>query len=198
MEVGTILRLVPLINEDEGYVSILLEPSISRPTESKFTDTNGTSYIDPQTRSMRTVVMAKSGETVAVGGFITTEDEETKTKVPWLGDIPMLGSLFRHTSTDRVDKEMLIFITPRIVSITEKLEMWRTDFTEKSIDEVEKANIQMVEGAATASSAPVDAPTEKKEDINSTLPFREQEELGNLNIDLTLKSSSLGVVDLVK
>ncbi|MFH1094356.1 MAG: hypothetical protein V1739_09450 [Candidatus Omnitrophota bacterium] len=199
LEVGTILRLVPLINEEEGYVSILLEPSVSRPTESKFTDTNGTSYIDPQMRSMRTVVMAKSGETVAVGGFITTEDEETKTKVPWLGDIPLLGALFRHTSNDRVDKEMLIFITPRIVGITEKMEMWRTDSAEKTQDEPAQSNKEMAaELSAADQQAPADKPKEKTRDINATLPFREQEELGNLNIDLTLKSSSLGIVDLVK
>ncbi len=199
MEVGTILRLVPLINEEEGYVSMLLEPSISRPTESKFSDTNGTSYIDPQVRSMRTVVMAKSGETVAVGGFITTEDEETRTKVPWLGDIPLIGSLFRHTSTDRVDKEMLIFITPRIVTITEKIEMWRSDFVEKAPDEAVQENKEIAEVPPKAEQeSPADIPEEKPQDINATLPFREQEELGNLNIDLTLKSRSLGVVDLVK
>ena len=197
MEVGTILRLVPMINEAEGYVSILLEPSISRPTESKFTDTNGTSYIDPQTRSMRTVVMAKSGETVAVGGFITTEDEETRTKVPWLGDVPLLGSLFRHTSVDRVDKEMLIFITPRIISITDKMEMWRSGFTEKAVGEPVRMDEAMAESIA-ASDAAADMREAKPEDINKALPFREQEELGSLNIDLTLKSSSLGVVDLVK
>ncbi|MCK4993658.1 MAG: hypothetical protein KAS13_01255 [Candidatus Omnitrophica bacterium] len=197
LEIGTILRLVPLINEEEGYVSILLEPSISRATESKFTDTNGTSYIDPQIRSMRTVVMAKSGETVAIGGFITTEDEETRTKVPWLGDIPLLGALFRHTSIDRIDKEMLIFITPRIISITEKIEMWRTDFVENTGDNPAQMNEQMAEGIAA--DAPIsNVQQSKPSDINTTLPFREQEELGNLNIGLTLKSSSLGVVDLVK
>ncbi|MCG2712781.1 MAG: hypothetical protein L6416_10740 [Candidatus Omnitrophica bacterium] len=199
MEVGTILRLVPLINEEEGYVSILLEPSISRATESKFTDFNGTSYIDPQIRSMRTVVMAKSGETVAVGGFITTEDEETKTKVPWLGDIPLLGALFRHTSSDRVDKELLLFITPRIVSITEKIEMWRSDFVENAQDEASQMNKETAAGIPAAEQADaVDKPKEKPQDINAALPFREQEELGNLNIDLTLKSSSLEVIDLVK
>ncbi len=199
MEVGTILRLVALINEEEGYVSILLEPSISRPTESKFTDTNGTSFIDPQVRSMRTVVMAKSGETVAIGGFITTEDEETRTKVPWLGDIPLFGALFRHSSIDRVDKELLIFITPRIVSITEKMEMWRTDFTENAHEEAARMDKEMTAVVpAVEQKAPADKPEEKPQDINAALPFREQEELGNLNIDLTLKSSSLGVVDLVK
>ncbi len=199
MEVGTILRLVPLINEEEGYVSILLEPSISRPTESKFTDVNGTSYIDPQIRSMRTVVMAKSGETVAVGGFITTEDEETRTKIPWLGDIPLLGALFRHSSVDRVDKELLMFITPRIVGITEKMEMWRTDFAENAQEESAQQDKEIAAGLpASEQDVPEVKPEQKPQEIDVTLPFREQEGLSNLNIDLTLKSSSLGVVDLVK
>ncbi|MBU4305424.1 MAG: hypothetical protein KJ893_07390 [Candidatus Omnitrophica bacterium] len=202
MEVGTILRLVPLINIEEGFVSMLIEPSISRPTNSVFADSTGTKFIDPQKRSMRTVVMAGDGETIAVGGFITTEDEETKTKIPWLGDIPLFGALFRHSSTDRVDKELLIFITPRIVNPTEKVEMMIQGQPElpaagREQQPVEKKAEQpdLKEGRKQAESVPaVPAAISGKKD----LPFREQEDMVDLKLDLTLKSSSLGVVDLVK
>jgi len=200
MEVGTILRLVPIINNEEGYISMLLEPSISRPVDSTFTDTQGTSFIDPQIRSMRTVVMAKSGETIAVGGFITTEDQQTKTKVPWLGDIPLLGSFFRHSATDRVDKELLIFITPRIINPTEKVDIWMSDVA--AAEKGEGSHEQTAPAAAEENSAPAEQPADssdkKSMSTSADLPLREQEGLEDLNMDLTLQSSSLGVVDLVK
>ena len=148
---------------------------------------------------MRTVVMAKSGETIAIGGFITTEDEKTSTKVPWLGDIPLLGSLFRHSSTDRVDKELLIFITPRIVTITDKMEMWRNELAEEQEKATVVENKEMATKPSAAEGQEVVTGSDKSSKmVEEKLPFREQEELGNLNIDLTLSKSSLEVVDLVK
>ena len=210
-EIGTILRLVPIINAEEGYVSILLEPSISRPIDSPFQSVDGQTFVDPHSRSLRTVVMSRDGETIAVGGFITTEDEEVKTKVPWLGDLPLFGSLFRHTKNDRVDKELLIFVTPRIVNPAKRVEMWmqgsaNSDYNQEisqsreqsgDIGEVKKAdNDSMTEMTVrkNVSQKEDSQPQKAQED----LPFREQEEHSDLNIDLTMRSSSLDTVDLIK
>lgn len=200
MEVGTILRLVPIINAEEGFVSILLEPSISRPVDSVFGTAQG-NFVDPQSRSLRTVVMSRDGETIAIGGFITTEDQEVKTKVPWLGDLPLIGMFFRNTSNDRVDKELLIFVTPRIVNPSEKVEMWMSDNVNKEITEdtqsaktakefSEAAEIdkENVEPAKDGNSSAV------MDDMLKEMPFREQED----SLDLTMQSSSLDTVDLVK
>ncbi|MFH2138294.1 MAG: hypothetical protein ABII88_07250 [Candidatus Omnitrophota bacterium] len=206
MEVGTILRMVPLINEEEGFVSILLEPSVSRPTESSISGPNGEVYIDPQYRSMRTTVMIRDGDTVAVGGFITTEDEETVTKVPWLGDIPLLGLLFKHRAMDRVDKELLIFITPKIISPTERMDMWVESVSEPQVAKEDKADKEQAEPEPGSPIKKIesmmieknDAPSKNKPAASAPvkeLPFREQDDL---KLDLTLQSSGLGVVDLVK
>lgn len=204
MEVGTILRLVPIINMKEGYVSMLLEPTISRPINSVFTDpVSGANYVDPHERSLRTVVMAKDGETIAIGGFITTEDEETIVKVPWLGDIPLFGAFFKHTQVDKEDKELLIFITPKIVNPTEKVNLWLQEVAEQiSVENREQhgtiesqpkqKTMQQEQPQQEVKSAPAKIPRKKE------LPFREQDDLMDFNVDLTLKSSSLGVVDLVK
>ncbi len=198
LEVGTILRLIPMINQEEGFISMLLEPSISRPVDSAFTDDKGTNFIDPQERSMRTVVMARDKETIAIGGFITTVDEETKTKVPWLGDIPLFGALFRHNSSNRIDKELLIFITPKLVNPSEKIDMWIQDMDTSGPQAKEQEQVKAKpeqKQEKTQAPASVLAPKEVKKE----LPFREQEDIaGDMNLDLTLKSSSLGVVDLVK
>jgi type II secretory pathway component GspD/PulD (secretin) len=209
-EVGTILRLVPIINADEGYVSILLEPSISRPIDSAFQSVDGQTFVDPNFRSMRTVVMSRDGETIAVGGFITTEDEEVKTKVPWLGDIPLLGALFRHSKNDRIDKELLIFVTPRIVNPSKRAELWMNNAQaaeQNSVSQREQASLgeettlseQKQEDQEVSSGPKTNISTNKsKQETVEDLPFREQEELSDLNIDLTMQSSSLSTVDLIK
>ena len=194
MEIGTILRLVPMINEAEGFVSILLEPSISRATNSTFTDENATPFIDPQSRSLRTVVMIGDGDTVAVGGFITTEDEEVLTKIPWLGDIPMFGMFFRSKETQRIDKELLIFITPKIILPTERMHMWVDSKSEQIVGATPVEEKKIVE--KPAKSEQNDEIVGKMQSVAAKkLPFREQDDL---KLDLTVKSSSLGGVNLVK
>ena len=67
------------------------------------------------TRSVETQVLVANGQTVVLGGIYETERRETIKKVPFLGDIPVLGNLFK--SKQRVDNkaELLIFVTPRIL-----------------------------------------------------------------------------------
>jgi type II secretory pathway component GspD/PulD (secretin) len=59
--------------------------------------------------------MVRDGETIIIGGLISKEDSYGLTKVPFFGDIPLLGLAFRYKSTDKSDKELLVFITPHIV-----------------------------------------------------------------------------------
>lgn len=75
----------------------------------------GTSYaID--TKHVKTNVQVENGGTVVLGGIFTQEERSNIYKVPFFGDIPLLGQLFRQTSQLRSQKELLIFITPRIVA----------------------------------------------------------------------------------
>ncbi len=67
------------------------------------------------TRSVVTTVLVKDGQTVVLGGIFETEERETINKVPVLGDIPVIGSLFRSTVTLNNQAELLIFVTPRIL-----------------------------------------------------------------------------------
>ncbi|TLY65444.1 MAG: type IV pilus secretin PilQ, partial [Gammaproteobacteria bacterium] len=67
------------------------------------------------TREISTQVLVNDGQTVVLGGILTTTQREDDTKVPYLGDIPVLGHLFK-TSSHKDDKdELMIFITPKIV-----------------------------------------------------------------------------------
>ncbi|MEE8543618.1 MAG: type IV pilus secretin PilQ, partial [Gammaproteobacteria bacterium] len=67
------------------------------------------------TRSVVTTVLVKDGQTVVLGGIFETEERETINKVPVLGDLPVLGYLFRSTVTLNNQAELLIFVTPRIL-----------------------------------------------------------------------------------
>ncbi|TXS92679.1 type IV pilus secretin PilQ [Parahaliea aestuarii] len=70
------------------------------------------------TTELTTQVLVGNGETVVLGGVFRTEDLESVTKVPFFGDLPYVGALFRNTSTSKTKTETLIFITPRILADT--------------------------------------------------------------------------------
>jgi type IV pilus assembly protein PilQ len=67
------------------------------------------------TREIATQVLVNDGQTVVLGGILQTSNREDDTKVPWLGDIPILGHLFKNTSHQNNRDELMIFITPKIV-----------------------------------------------------------------------------------
>jgi len=67
------------------------------------------------TQSIKTTVMVPDGGTIVIGGMYKVEKTSTKEGVPFLSKIPLLGSLFRNSSKRREQKELLIFITPRII-----------------------------------------------------------------------------------
>ncbi len=67
-------------------------------------------------READAVVNVHSGMTMAIGGLLNSEDSKTVSKIPLLGDIPIIGQFFRHTSTTRDNRELMILITPTVVS----------------------------------------------------------------------------------
>ena len=69
-------------------------------------------------RGTKSVLRLKDGETLYIGGLIRKEEKETKRKIPLLGDIPFVGKVFSYTErpgADNQDRELLVFLTPRIV-----------------------------------------------------------------------------------
>jgi len=68
------------------------------------------------TKRVKTQVLVENGGTVVIGGIFTQEEQEDQTKVPLLGDLPFVGVLFKSTTRSSKKKEMLVFITPKLVS----------------------------------------------------------------------------------
>jgi general secretion pathway protein D len=112
-DTGITLKLTPQISEGE-YVKMDIYQEISAV---KDTVTVGQGATDRTTtkRSAKTSVVVKDTDTVAIGGLIQDKEQETISKVPLLGDIPLLGWFFKTKNITRQKTNLLILLTPRII-----------------------------------------------------------------------------------
>ena len=67
-------------------------------------------------RSADTVVVTPNGQTVVIGGLMAASKADTDTKIPFLGDIPIIGNLFKHRVRSDTKTELLIFLTPHVIA----------------------------------------------------------------------------------
>ena len=111
VETGVTLKVTPQINT-KNEITMSIEPAV---TNTKWSQYFSGTYVDPQTRSAKTTITVRDGETVIIGGLINIEDTKISRKVPIFGDIPLLGYLFRKKDDQTIDKELIIFITPHLV-----------------------------------------------------------------------------------
>jgi len=122
--VGIILQVTPFITSD-GYVEMVVAPQTSEladrsqwvPISSGSTNNGATIVLAPviNSRSADTVVVVPDGQTVVIGGLMQSQRLNSESKVPFLGDIPLLGMLFKHKDSKNIKTELLIFLTPHIV-----------------------------------------------------------------------------------
>ena len=115
---GVFLEVTPQINQ-EGFITLDIKPEVNEKLSDKtFTSSSGLSTTVPilNTQKTHTKVMIKDGETLVIAGLIRDKTTEIVKKVPILGDIPFLRHFFRHKSTTKEKKNLLIFITATIVT----------------------------------------------------------------------------------
>lgn len=110
-DVGVTLKVTPHVNNDD-FVTMTIEPEVSSASRSAYFPNEA---VDTRKRTAKTTVMAQDGETIVIGGLLRKDINETHFKVPLLGDIPLLGRLFRKSVESEVDSEVMVFITPRIL-----------------------------------------------------------------------------------
>jgi type II secretion system protein D len=113
--VGIQLTVTPRINP-EGVVKMDVSPTISSLSSSSVAVSSGFTVPIINSRSATTTVSVQDGQTVVIGGLISTEDDERVTKIPWLGDIPYIGVAFKRTKKTRVRSELLIILTPHVIN----------------------------------------------------------------------------------
>lgn len=124
VDVGVTLSVVPTIS-DEKTVVLKLKPEVSAQNGSlsvSGSTTVGTGSFTRTsipivaTQTLETTVIIKTGETLIVGGLIKDSQTKTVRKLPFFGDLPILGSLFRSETVDFHKTELVIFLTPHIIS----------------------------------------------------------------------------------
>ncbi len=126
VDVGISLEVTPIINDD-GYVTMKIKPEVSSTGEPLITPTgNQIPIVD--TTLAETTVMVKDGTTIVIGGLRKNEKVKTVNQLPIVGNIPMLGALFKNTSEEVNTIEMVLFLTPHIVS-------GDTTFTDKQVQD---------------------------------------------------------------
>ena len=113
---GNTLSVTPTINKD-NFVTMLVKPEISNRVGDQVFTFAGATVTSPiiDTRTLESNVLIKSGDTLAIGGLLQNESLKQTTKVPILGDIPVLGYLFQEHVNARNKRNLLVFITPTII-----------------------------------------------------------------------------------
>jgi type II secretory pathway component GspD/PulD (secretin) len=113
--VGVILQVTPRITP-EGRVLMRVVPEVSSVNPTPLNLGNGSLGTVLNIQHLETTISAYDGETVILGGLITRRDVKNENKVPWLGDLPYLGSAFRYRTQQREKVELLIILTPHIIT----------------------------------------------------------------------------------
>ncbi|MFH1724546.1 MAG: type IV pilus secretin PilQ, partial [Elusimicrobiota bacterium] len=111
---GIQMEVTPTINAD-GRITLEVQPTVSQPsTVAASAGTTGAPAVDKRTAN--TTVMVQDGETIVIGGLITDTVTDQIAKIPLLGDIPLIGWLFKKKIKDRTRVELLIFVTTKLIA----------------------------------------------------------------------------------
>ncbi len=114
-DVGLTLRVLPRINAGDTIRLEISQEASSIAT----TQLSSASDIITNRRAVNTTVLADNGQTIVLGGLITDDRQQTKSQVPVLGDIPILGELFKSRRESRVKRTLFIFLKPTILRTTD-------------------------------------------------------------------------------
>lgn len=146
-DVGIILRVTPRVTPD-GTISMEVyaeKSSLSGGGVPVFTDVTTGNVVESviiDSAIADTTVTIPNGQTIVIGGMITKSDETLERKVPWLGDLPLIGKAFRYDGTNTARTELLIFLTPRIIygdadsELIKQVEAERMHFVESEAEEI--------------------------------------------------------------
>ncbi|MBI5059606.1 hypothetical protein HZB60_07505 [candidate division KSB1 bacterium] len=118
--VGVLLKVRPKINSD-GYITTDITPELS--SIFQFVESQDTQVPWIKRRTSKTTLRIKDGETVIIAGLLGAESSKNKHRVPFLGDIPFIGGLFRHTAETTRKTDLIIQVTPHILGTGYELQL---------------------------------------------------------------------------
>ncbi len=134
VDVGTTLRVTPQVSPD-GWITMQVHPEVSSVTANLAAGPNIT------TREADATVRVKDGQTIIIGGLISKQDDRIEGGVPGLMSIPILGKLFSKKSKDLQEKELTVFITPRIINSYNQYAGMREEFVKTDVERVGEINL---------------------------------------------------------
>ncbi|MDB6146638.1 MAG: hypothetical protein JWO45_302, partial [Spartobacteria bacterium] len=113
---GNKLIVRPSVNKD-NFVTLSVKPEISNKVSDFHFNFQGADVASPiiDTRTLDSNVLIKSGDTLAIGGLLQDEQNKIRSKVPVLGDIPIIGYMFAEKLSARTKRNLLVFVTPTII-----------------------------------------------------------------------------------
>ena len=113
VQTGVFLTVTPQANLTTREILMAVYPKVIQARIGETFD--GHTFKDPEERGAQSTLKVKDGETIIIGGLLREDDSQTYTKLPILGDMPLIGSAFRHKDKTRSQRELIIFITPKII-----------------------------------------------------------------------------------
>ena len=113
---GNTLLVRPSVNKD-NFITLAVKPEISNKVADFHFQFGGADVFSPiiDTRTLDSNVLIKSGDTLAIGGLLQDQTTKARTKVPLVGDVPLLGYFFQSRSNERQKRNLLVFVTPTII-----------------------------------------------------------------------------------
>lgn len=173
-DVGIILRVTPFISSDR-MVEMIVSPEISQLTDQTVPISTGVSVPVISKRAADTVVVTPDGQPVIIGGLMQNLKTKSDSKIPFLGDIPLLGNLFKHKTKAGAKTELIIFLTPHIVAAPSQLaalsasergkaELAPGSFTEQELNRfIDGLPVKGDAGVSPNGSAPEKKPSRKQQ-----------------------------------
>ncbi|MFA7261880.1 MAG: type II and III secretion system protein family protein [Caulobacter sp.] len=115
---GVTLKFTPVV-QDGGLIRLKVSPEVSQLDTRQSLRLSGVEVPSLLVRRAATTIELKDGETFAIAGLFQQDYANTVSQIPWAGDIPVLGSLFRSARWKKQETELLILVTPRLVTASE-------------------------------------------------------------------------------
>jgi len=111
---GVGLAFTPTVLDD-GIINLKVAPEVSQLDNANAIRINGTEVPALRVRRANTTIELRNSQSFAIAGLLQSENSNRKSQTPWIGDVPVLGSLFRSSRYQKAETELVIIVTPRLV-----------------------------------------------------------------------------------
>ena len=117
---GVILKVTPQANLTTREITMAVSPKVIDVILSQVqqSGSGATPIFDPETRGSDSILKLRDGQSMVIGGLMRDVNSKTVTKLPFLGDLPLIGAAFRSTNKTKNERELIIFLTPHIIDDT--------------------------------------------------------------------------------